>query len=35
MSTGAIIMAIVGFIILFGGAFYGVSKMKNEDTNRE
>jgi len=28
MSTGAIIMAIVGTIILFGGTFYGLAKMK-------
>ena len=35
MSAGAIIMGIVGFIILFGGVYFGVSKIKNEDTNRE
>jgi len=28
MSAGAIIMAILGFVILFGGTFYGLSKMK-------
>ncbi len=28
MNAGAIIMAIIGTIILFGGTFYGVAKMK-------
>jgi len=28
MSAGAIIMGIVGFIILFGGVYFGVSKIK-------
>jgi hypothetical protein len=28
MSAGAVIMAILGFIILFGGTFYGLLKMK-------
>jgi len=28
MNAGAIIMAIVGAIILFGGTFYGLAKMK-------
>jgi len=28
MNTGTIIMAIIGTIILFGGTFFGLAKMK-------
>ncbi len=28
MNAGAIIMAIIGTLILFGGTFYGIAKMK-------
>ena len=28
MNLGAIIMAIVGTLILFGGTFYGLARMK-------
>ena len=28
MNTGAIIMGIFGFVLLFGGAFYGLMHMR-------
>lgn len=31
MSPSAIIMGILVFIILFGGVFYGIMKMKKEE----
>jgi hypothetical protein len=31
MGAGAIIMAIIGAVVFFGGAFFGLAKMKKPE----
>jgi len=35
MQIGAIIMGVIGFVFLFGGAFFGLLKMKGKEDPKE